>query len=133
MIRYLTQAIIITDFITYHPNLPEDKIPYWDYNALDIPNAKRDASTGAITCSVLLELRRLSEEPKATKYLEVVKKQLQTLCSNEYLAQVGENGNFILKHGVGYMPNNSEADVPLSYADYYFVEALMRYKKWYLK
>ena len=43
------------------------------------------------------------------------------------------NGGFILKHGVGHLPAKSEVDVPLTYADYYFIEALMRYKDWYLK
>lgn len=72
----------------------------------------------------------MADDPSASKYLEVAETQLRTLCSDEYLAKTGENGCFILKHGVGHMPNKSEVDVPLTYADYYFVEALMRYKKW---
>ena len=55
---------------------------------------------------------------------------LQTLCSDEYLAKEGTNNHFILKHSVGHLPANSEVDVPLTYADYYFVEALLRYKKY---
>jgi hypothetical protein len=129
---YLNQAQAIANFIISHPNLPEDKIPYWDFNAPDIPNAKRDASAGAIICSALLELSRFSSQQDSIKYLQVAERQLLTLCSDEYLAEEGENGNFILKHGVGHMPNNSEVDVPLSYADYYFVEALTRYKNWYI-
>jgi uncharacterized protein YyaL (SSP411 family) len=128
---YLSQAEKIADFLIHHPNLPEDKIPYWDYNAPDIPFAKRDASAGAIMCSALLELNRLSNKKDAGIYRQVAEMQLRTLCSEEYLAEVGENGHFILKHGVGHMPNRTEIDVPLSYADYYFVESLMRYKKYY--
>jgi unsaturated chondroitin disaccharide hydrolase len=126
---YLNQAKKIADFIIDNPKMPEDKIPYWDFNAPDIPNAKRDASAGAIMCSALLELSGYCEKPLSAKYLETAKTQLVTLCSEEYLAEKGTNGNFILKHGVGHMPNHSEVDAPLSYADYYFVEALMRYKK----
>lgn len=125
---YLNQAIKIADFLVNHPNLPNDKIPYWDYDAPDIPNALRDASASAIMASALLELSEYADEPKATKYKSTAAKQIETLCSNEYLAGVGENGNFILKHSLGHMPMKSEVDVPLSYADYYFVEALMRYK-----
>ena len=128
---YLEQAMKIADFIVNHPNLPEDKIPYWDFNAPDIPNAMRDASAGAIMCSALLELSTLAPNPQASLYHQVATIQLQTLCSDEYLSKPGENGNFILKHGVGHMPNKSEVDVPLSYADYYFVESLIRYKKWH--
>ena len=126
---YLNKAKAIADFIVDNPNMPEDKIPYWDFNAPDIPYSKRDASAGAIMCSALLELSQYCEGPLSIKYLETAKTQLITLCSDEYLAAKGSNGNFILKHGVGHLPNNSEVDVPLSYADYYFVEALTRYKK----
>ncbi|MBN1187575.1 MAG: glycoside hydrolase family 88 protein [Bacteroidales bacterium] len=126
---YLEQAMQIADFIIHHPNLPEDKIPYWDFNAPDIPDTKRDASAGAIMCSALMELSQLAPKQQGRMYLNVAKKQLETLCSNEYLAKPGENGYFILKHGVGHMPNKSEVDVPLTYGDYYFVESLMRYKK----
>lgn len=128
---YLEQAKKIADFIVNHPNLPEDKIPYWDFNAPGIPDVKRDASAGAIMCSALLELSRFTGEPASSRYLQTAGTQLRTLCSDEYLAEKGTNGNFILMHGVGHMPNDSEVDVPLSYADYYFVEAMMRYKKWY--
>lgn len=125
---YLEQAIKIADFIINHPRLPEDKIPYWDFDAPNIPDAKRDASAGAITCSALLELYQYVEGDKSKQYFDIAKKQLNSLCSEAYLADVGENSNFILKHSVGHLPNNSEVDVPLSYADYYFVEAMMRYR-----
>jgi rhamnogalacturonyl hydrolase YesR len=128
--EYLKQAAKIADFIINHPRLPVDKIPYWDFDAPDIPNALRDASAGAIICSALLELSTFTVENLSRKYLEVAERQLEALSSPEYLAEgVNGNGNFILRHGVGHFPNNSEMDVPLTYADYYFVEALMRYRK----
>lgn len=127
--RYLDQAVNIADFLINHPNLPEDKIPYWDFNAPDIPNALRDASAGAIMASALIELSGFAGPEKSLEYKSIAEKQIRKLSSPEYLAKPGENGNFILKHGVGHLPGKSEVDVPLTYGDYYFVEALMRYKK----
>lgn len=126
---YLQQAKAVADFIIHHPNLPEDKIPYWDFNASDIPEALRDASAGAIICSALLELSGYVDPDKAAEYRKVAEIQLKTLCSPAYLASSGENANFILKHSVGHFMKDIEVDVPLTYADYYFVEALLRYRK----
>ncbi|RKD90678.1 glycoside hydrolase family 88 protein [Mangrovibacterium diazotrophicum] len=126
---YLKQAENIADFILNNPNLPEDKIPYWDFDAPDIPNAKRDASAGAIICSALIELSQYVSAEKSKAYLSVAEMQLRSLSSPAYQANLGENGNFILEHSVGHMPNGTEVDVPLTYADYYYVEALLRMKK----
>jgi hypothetical protein len=128
-IRYLKQAENIAGFILNHPNLPKDKIPYWDFNAPDIPHAKKDASAGAIMASAFIELSQMTKGRKSKGYLSVAITQLLTLSSPEYLAEPGTNANFILKHSVGSLPENSEVDVPLTYADYYFLEALIRYKK----
>jgi len=124
--RYLEQAQRIAAFLLNHPNLPADKVPYWDYNAPGIPNEKRDASAAAIMASALVELSWYSEPEAAKKYVTAAVDQIRTLSSVEYLAQPGTNGNFILKHSVGSIPANSEVDVPLSYADYYFLEAMKR-------
>ena len=128
--KYLQQARWIANYLLNHPNLPEDKIPYWDFNTPDIPNAKRDASAGAIMASALIELSSYGtlNVPMALMYLDVAETQIRTLSSPEYLAEKGTNGNFILKHSIGGLPGNSEVDVPLTYADYYFVEALSRYQ-----
>ncbi len=127
--KYLDQAVKIAEFITNHPRLPEDKIPYWDFDAPDIPDTLRDASAGALICSALLELSLYVDDAHSKKYMAVAEMQLKTLCSPGYLAEPGTNGHFILKHSVGHMPNRTEVDVPLTYADYYFMEALTRYKK----
>jgi uncharacterized protein YyaL (SSP411 family) len=126
---YLDQAVQIAEFIINHPNLPDDKIPYWDFNAPNIPDALRDSSAGAIICSALLELSGYVDDALAQKYVKVAETQIQTLCSPEYLARPGTNANFILKYGVGNIPDNKEIDVPLTYGDYYFVEALLRYQQ----
>jgi len=124
---YLNQAQEIADFILEHENLPEDKIPYWDFNAPDIPDALRDASAGAIIASALLELSTFTTDTTQAKYLENAETMLATLSSDNYLAEPGSNNNFILKHSVGHLPGESEVDVPLTYADYYYVEALLRF------
>ncbi|MBN1431837.1 MAG: glycoside hydrolase family 88 protein [Methanomicrobiaceae archaeon] len=127
--RYLDQAQGIADFLISHPNLPDDKIPYWDYDAPGIPDAHRDASAGAIMASALIELSGFAEPEKRNKYLDIAEKQIRSLASPAYMAEPGENGNFILMHSVGSLPAKSEVDVPLTYADYYFIEALLRFRK----
>ena len=129
---YLNQAQKIANFVLNHPNLPKDKVMFWDFDAPGIPNALRDASAAAITASALLELGQFTKGKDKRKYVSAAKKILQTLSSPKYLAENGTNGGFILKHGVGALPYNSEVDVPLTYGDYYFIEALNRYKNWYL-
>jgi unsaturated chondroitin disaccharide hydrolase len=126
--KYLDQANHIAHFILSNPNLPADKIPYWDFNAPGIPNALRDASAASIMASALLELSRYADKDLAKNYVSVAGTILQTLSSGKYKASIGTNGGFILKHSVGSKPQNSEVDVPLTYADYYFIEAMARYK-----
>jgi len=130
--EYLSFAQNIANFLLNHKNMPADKIPYWDYNATDIPNTYRDASAASIMCSALLELAKYSNGEQKDKYLNTAITILKNLSSS-YRATEGSNGGFILKHGVGHLPAKSEVDVPLTYGDYYFIEALMRYKNWYLK
>ncbi|HJX71217.1 MAG TPA: glycoside hydrolase family 88 protein [Bacteroidales bacterium] len=126
---YLDQAEKIADFIIDHPRLPEDKVPYWDFDDPEIPDTYRDASAAAIICSALIELSQFSEKTQGDKYLKVAETLIQSLSSPEYRAEPGTNGNFLLKHCVGSKPENSEVDVPLTYADYYCLEAMMRYKR----
>ena len=124
--RYLDQAIKIADFYLNHPNLPADKIPVWDFNAT--ANEERDASAGAITASALLELSKYTKGKKGKNYVKAAEQMLVSLSSPAYQAKVGDNHNFVLMHSVGAKSLNSEIDVPLVYADYYYIEALLRYK-----
>lgn len=117
--RYLQQTERIANYLI--SRLEDDYIPNWDYDSII---KQKDSSAGAIMASALLELYSITGNKT---YRRTAERQLKTLISDEYLAKVGENGNFILKHGVGNLPGNSEVDVPLSYGDYYFVEAALRY------
>lgn len=126
--EYLQQAQKIAAFIMQHPRLPADKVPYWDFDDAAIPNAPRDSSAAAIISSALLELGNYVEPSLAQRYTGFAEQQLRSLSSPAYLAAPGENGGFLLKHATGHKPAGSEIDVPLSYGDYYFLEALLRYK-----
>lgn len=122
--RYLRQAEGIADFIIDHPRMPQDMIPYWDYDAPNIPDEERDASAGAIAAAALYELSLYGGK----RYAEAADRMLASLASDSYMARPGENGNFLLMHSVGARPANAEVDVPLVYADYYFMEALYRHE-----
>lgn len=130
--RYLKQAQGIAQFILNHPNLPADKIPYWDFDAQGIPFATRDASAAAIIASALLELGQYTTGAQKEGFKSAAETMIYSLASPAYRAKHGENGGFLLMHSTGAYPMHSEIDVPLIYADYYYLETLARYKKWYL-
>ena len=124
--KYLAQAEHIANYIM-NAVKTEDKIPYWDYHDTEIPNVSRDASAAAVTASALIELSTLTKDAeKGKSYLTYAEDILLSLSSPEYMASEG-NGNFLLKHSVSHKPLNSEVDVPLVYADYYYLEAAKRY------
>ena len=120
---YLKQAENIAGFMFNHSNMPKDLIPYWDFNAPAVPNEPRDASAAAVIASGLLELGTYSKNGKS--YIRTGNKILKSL-STKYIAPRGEAKGFVLLHSTGSKPSNSEVDGPLSYADYYYLEALLR-------
>ena len=122
---YLEFAQKVSDFAINHPNMPVDGVPYWDFGA---PGEERDTSAASIMASGLLELSTFVPGDKGAKYRAFAVKQLLSLCSDEYFAKPGENGDWLLKHGVGHKPAGGEIDTPLDYGDYYFLEALLRFK-----
>jgi len=123
---YLAQAQKVASFILNHPRLPSDKVPYWDFDDSQIPNAPRDASAAAVIASALIELSTFT--PDKNQYFDTAEIILKNLSDNKYLAKKGTNGFFILMHSTGNKPKKSEIDTPLSYADYYYLEALKRYR-----
>jgi rhamnogalacturonyl hydrolase YesR len=124
--RFLDKARGIAEFIIKHPRLPEDMIPYWDFDAPDIPDAKRDASAGAIIASALYELSTYCDDTGRDKYLEAADRIMASLSSEEYLAEPGTNNFFLLKHSVGNHPRGRGIDVPMANTDYYYLEANLR-------
>ncbi len=124
--EYLARAKTVADFCMAHPKLPSDKVPYWDFGAEANDSTPRDASAAAVMASALVELSQQAEDGK--KYLDFARSQLLSLSSPAYLAAPGSNGGFLLTHSTGHLPGKSEINVPLVYADYYFLEALLRYR-----
>lgn len=121
--RYLDQAEKIAAFIFDHPNLPEDLIPYWDFNAPEIPNEPRDVSASTITASALYELSAYvsnGEDYKAKA--DIILDNL----TKSYRVPLHEQHGFLLHSSTGHKPHGSEINVPIVYADYYFIEALIR-------
>lgn len=139
--EYLATAVKAADFFINHKNLPEDGIPYWDFNIGEFTDYEwaydpdrfeeepRDASAAAATASALLELKNYISDPeKAAQYREAAVTMLSSLASPAYMAERGENNYFLLMHSVASVPHNSSIDKPEIYADYYFLEALLKLK-----
>lgn len=123
--KYMDQALKTYNMMKNHPQMPEDLVPYWDMDAPDIPNEPRDASSAACIASALYEISTMDVD-NAAQYKKDADKIMASLASPDYRAALGTNGNFLLMHSVGSIPHNQEVDVPLNYADYYFLEALKR-------
>ena len=122
--KYLEFAQKIADMIISRVKT-EDHIPLWDYDAPNLPTTPRDASAAAVTSSALFEL--CGYLPDSQKYFDYAESILRSLSSPEYLAEPGTNCGFILKHSTGSLAHGSEIDVPLNYADYYYLESIKRY------
>jgi len=124
--KYLKQAENVAGFILNHPHLPADLIPYWDFDAPNIPNEPRDASAGAVIASALYELSTYSKN--SSTYRNKADQILKSLTGN-YRSPLGQNKGFILLHSTGTKPTSIEVDQPIIYADYYYLEALIRSRK----
>ena len=125
--RFLNTAQRLADY--YLTNAPPDHVPYWDYQAPDIPNALRDSSSAAITLSALLELsQEATNSQDCARYWQAARQLFDSLTSSNYLAR-GSTSSGILLHGTGYP--GDEADLSLIYGDYYFIESLKRYNDRY--
>ena len=123
---YLEFAQKVSDYAINHPNMPEDGVPYWDFGA---PGQERDSSAAAIMASALLELSGFVGGERGARYRGFAVKQLTSLASPEYFSKGDEIGHWLLKHGVAHKPGYEEVDSPLNYGDYYFLEALLRFRR----
>ncbi len=126
--EYLEQARNIAAMIMKRNTAP-DLVPYWDFDAREAADSPRDASAGALYAAALIELSTLVPEKEGKRYLKYAERILKTLATPAYTAQKGENGGFVLMHSTGSLPHGSEIDTPLSYADYYYLEALLRLRR----
>jgi unsaturated chondroitin disaccharide hydrolase len=124
--KYLNQAEKIAAYILDHPNLPEDLVPYWDFDAPGIPDEPRDASAASIMASAFYELSTYSSN--GALYKEKADTIMRNLANN-YMTEKGGAKGFILDHSTGAAPSDKEVGVPLIYSDYYFLEALLRAKR----
>lgn len=111
----------------YLKNLPEDKVPYWDFDDPAIPDAPRDASAAALVASALLELSQYVDKSESQYYISEATKMLESLSSEQYQSR-DKNYAFLL-HSTGHKPHGYEIDASIIYADYYYIEALLRWKK----
>lgn len=121
---YIDAAVRIADMIMEKVTT-DDAVPYWDYDAPAGEDTPRDASAAAVTASGMLELSTMLED--GSRYFDYAERILKSLSGEDYLAAEGENEGFILKHSTGSLAHGSEIDVPLNYADYYYLEGLQRY------
>lgn len=122
--KFLAFARKVTD--VYLDNLPADLVPYWDFNDPEIPNAPRDASAAAVVASALFELSTLTNEKEISKqYFEKGEAMLKSLSENY---QTKGNNTALLTKVTGHKPNGTEINASINYADYYYIEALLRYK-----
>lgn len=124
--RYLSQAESVAAYLLNNPAMPSDAVPYWDFKDPGIPNVPRDASAAAVIASGLYELSGYS---KNTKQYRAFADKIMTSLTNNYRSPIGDNKGFILIHSTGNKPANSEIDAPINYADYYYLEALLRGRK----
>ncbi len=127
--RFLFQAEHVANFILTHPNLPDDLVPYWDFDAPNIPDEPRDVSAAAIAASALFELSSFVNKESKKKYYDVADCIVNTLTT-KYRPDPSADQGYLLDHSTGSKPHGSEIDMPLIYADYYYIEAMLR-KKYY--
>ena len=124
--NFLNTAIKLSD--KFLERLPEDGIPFWDFDDPKIPNVPKDASAAAVAACGLMELSGLVQDEKLkSKYFNTGKTLVENLSSSAYLSHAKNDA--LLLHSTGNHPKNKEMDVPIIYADYYYMEALLRLKK----
>lgn len=124
-LRYLEQAKNIAKFLFSLKNMPEDGIFFWDMKDPSIPDVPRDASAAALVASAFYELQAYVGAELGKQYIAYADKIVNSLIDH-YQAPVGSNQGFLLLHSTGNKPANSEIDVPINYADYFYMEALRR-------
>ena len=103
--KYLDQAqkYIISSF--NNKNMPEDLVPYWDYDARIF---RTNLVMPPLLHSTASALYELDGYRPGNHYKEIADKIMESLGSPAYRAEVGTNGNFILMHSVGSIPHGQK-------------------------
>jgi hypothetical protein len=122
--RMLTTARSAADYFIGH--LPADGVPYYDFQA-PATDRPRDSSAAAIAASGLLWLARIEPDGCAHTFLDAAKRILTSLSAAPYLSQGTAGAASILLHATA-QHQQGDVDNGLVYADYYFLEALLRYR-----
>ena len=122
--KYLDFARRVAD--VYLDRLPSDRVPYWDFDDPAIPSAPRDASAACVVASALLDLQQYCDGDAKKRYFDEAERMLRSLSGESYRS--APNKCSFLDHSTGHHPAGSEIDAAIIYADYYYLEALLKYR-----
>ena len=127
--RFLDFAQKVTDiYLKRLKETSDDWVPYWDMDDPRIKSDKntcpKDASTACVVASALLELCQYVDVEKGKSYHDAAVNMLRDLSSDNY--QSREKNVAFLMHSTGHHPAGTEIDASIIYADYYYIEALLR-------
>lgn len=126
--RFLTHARKVTDcYLNRLATTSDDYIPIWDMDDPKGVKAPKDASAAAIVASALIELSGYVPNAEGERYYTQAVAMLAELSSPRYRS--GEHNVAFLRHATGHHPAGSEIDASIIYADYYYIEALLRLKQ----
>ena len=124
--RFLDHAQKVTDiYLKRLKETSDDWVPIWDMDDPRGQQAPKDASAACVVASALLELQQYVDAEKGKTYREAAENMLRDLSSDRYQSR-DKNCAFLL-HSTGHHPAGSEIDASIIYADYYYIEALLRY------
>ena len=123
--RFLDFAQKVTDiYLRRLHETSDDWVPLWDMDDPRGLEAPKDASAACVVASALLELCNYVGEDKGTVYREAATQMLADLGTDKY--QSRDRNVAFLMHSTGHHPAGSEIDASIIYADYYYIEALIK-------
>lgn len=125
--RFLNKAREVCQFLL-DQDYPTDLIPYWDMSSSD-SLTPRDASSACIMASALIELSSYVSSKEQGELINYSYALLKSLHDN-YQSEIGSNHGFLLLHSTSLFRGDVEVDVPQIYADYYYLEAVLRLRNY---